>query len=69
MIVIPIIYVLIAHSYVKDHPDLGETMKIVIAVGPALVFMNLMIGIYIYKAIHDPENYTVDPPMKIKAKK
>ena len=54
IIVIPILFVAIANSYVKDDPEMGELMKVAIVIGPVLVYMNVVIGIYIYKAIKDP---------------
>jgi hypothetical protein len=29
-----------------------------------LFLINIVIGVYIYKVIKDPENYKVDPPFK-----
>lgn len=31
--------------------------------------MNIVIGIYIYKVVKDPENYKKDPPLVIKMTK
>jgi hypothetical protein len=31
--------------------------------------MNIVIGVYVYRVIKDPENYKKDPPLVIKAKK
>lgn len=31
--------------------------------------MNVVIGVYIYKVLKDPENYKKDPPLVIKPKK
>lgn len=36
---------------------------------PALVVINLVIGVYIYKAVKDPENYKKDPPLVMRPKK
>ena len=69
IVIIPVVFVAVANSYVKERTDISELMKIVLVVGPALVFINIVIGIYIYKAIKDPENYKVDPPIKLKPKK
>ena len=69
IIVVPILFVAIANSYVKGNPDLTELMKVGIVIGPTIIYMNIVIGIYIYRAIKDPENYKVDPPIKIKPKK
>ena len=52
---------------VKDDPNISELNKVIIAIGPALLFINIVIGVYIYKAIKDPENYKADEPIKITA--
>ena len=36
---------------------------------PAVIWMNIVIGIYIYKVVKDPENYKKDPPIVVRAKK
>lgn len=60
IIVLPVISVLILNQWVKDRTDISELMKVVIAVGPAVVFINIVMGIYTYKAIKDPLNYQKD---------
>lgn len=37
-----------------------------VAVGPSLLFINIVIGIYIYKVIKDPQNYKSDNQQSIK---
>lgn len=37
-------------------------MKVVIAVGPALIFINIVMCAYVMRAMKDPLNYQVDPP-------
>ena len=54
VVILPVVFVAVANSYVKDRTDIGELMKIVIVAGPAVVFINVVIGFYIYKAIKDP---------------
>lgn len=54
IIVVPILFVAIANGYVKDDPEMSELMKVGIVVGPVLVYMNIVMGIYIYRAIKDP---------------
>ena len=54
IIVIPVLFVFTANNYVKDDPYMGEIMKVAIVIGPVLVYMNIVMGIYIYKAIKDP---------------
>ena len=43
---------------------MSEVDKIVFSVAPSLILINVVIGIYIYKAIKDPENYKIDEPLK-----
>lgn len=68
VVVIPVLFVWFANEYMKDRTDMSEVMKIVWVVGPALIWMNAIIAYYIYQAIKDPENYKVDPPIKITMK-
>jgi hypothetical protein len=42
------------YNYLKDNPELSEIDKIVFAVAPSLVLINVVIGVYIYKTIKDP---------------
>lgn len=60
--------VFILNDWVKDDPNMSELKKVLIAVGPAVLFINIVMITYAYKAIKDPENYKVDPPLKIKLK-
>ena len=64
----PVVFVAAANSYVKDHPELSELMKVAVVVGPTVLYMNVVMGIYVYKAIRDPENYRVDPPVRVRMK-
>lgn len=41
----------------KDNSNYSELDKIIFAVGPALLLINIVIGIYIRKVIKDPQNY------------
>lgn len=47
---------------------MSELTKVLIAVVPAVVWINGVMGYYVWRAIRDPENYRVDPPLKIKLK-
>ncbi len=64
IILVPIILVFSTYNYVRDNPNYSELNKIVISIGPSLLLINVVIGIYIYKVIKDPENYTKDLPLK-----
>ena len=57
---IPVFSVLILNRWVQDRTDISELMKVVIAVGPSVVFINIVMAIYTYKAIKDPLNYEKD---------
>jgi len=54
IIIIPVLCVSITYKYVKDNNRLSELDKVMIAVGPSLLFINILIGIYIYKVVKDP---------------
>jgi len=62
----PIVIVFWLNGLVKDDPNISELGKVFIAVGPAVVLINIVICTYAFKAMKDPENYEVDPPLKIK---
>lgn len=56
--VVPVLLVF----WIKDKVDamnISETMKTMLKVLPAILVINIAIGIYIIKAIKDPENYIV----------
>ena len=64
IIVLPISFVYFMYNHVKDDPNYSELDKIVVSVGPTLFFINIVIGVYIYRVIKDPENYKADEPLK-----
>jgi hypothetical protein len=64
IIVLPISFVYFMYNYVKDDPNYSELDKIVVSVGPTLFFINIVIGVYIYRVVKDPENYKADEPLK-----
>lgn len=68
IIFVPVISVVILNNWVKDDPNMSELKKVFIAVGPAVLFINVVMITYACRAIKDPENYKVDPPLKIKLK-
>jgi hypothetical protein len=55
--------------YFKDAEGMSELEKVAYTVVPTVIYMNIVIGIYIYKVLKDPENYKKDPPLVIRAKK
>ena len=68
VVVVPLLMVLGTHFYLKEAPGYTEMERTVYTVVPSLVWMNIVIGIYIYKVIKDPENYKKDPPLRVTIK-
>ena len=56
IIVVPVVMVMKLGPYVDNMP-LSGTMKTVYKVVPAILFINLVMAVYIYRAIRDPANY------------
>ena len=56
IIVVPVIMVLKLGPYVENMP-VSDTMKTVYKVIPAVLLINVVMGVYIYRAIKDPANY------------
>lgn len=48
---------------------MSELEKVAYSVVPMIIYMNIVIGIYIYRVLNDPENYKKDPPLVIRRKK
>lgn len=69
VIVLPLAMVLSTRAYLQDDTTMSETMKTVYTVVPAVIFINIVMGIYVYKVIKDPENYKKDPPLVIRPKR
>jgi len=53
-VVIPIIVVWISNLYFKDAEGLSNLERVAYTVGPVVVYMNIAMGVYIYKVIKDP---------------
>lgn len=70
VIVVPVIMVMKLGPYVDTLP-LSDTMKTVYKAGPAVFFINLVMAVYIYRAIRDPANYEIlkNEPIRIKKDK
>lgn len=68
VVVVPLVLVVGTHLHLKGNPNYTEMERTVYTVVPSLVWMNLIIGIYIYKVIKDPENYKKDPPLTVTIK-
>lgn len=56
IIVVPVIMVIKLGPYVENMP-VSDTMKTVYKVIPAVLLINVVMGVYIYRAIKDPANY------------
>jgi hypothetical protein len=69
IVVVPLLVVGLSNFYFKDADHLSELEKVAYPVIPVVIYMNIVIGVYVYKVIKDPENYKKDPPLVIKAKK
>ena len=69
IIVIPLSVVFGTRSYLEDKTEYSELEKTAYTVVPSVVFINIVMGIYIYKAIKDPENYKKDPPFVVRPKR
>ena len=68
IVVAPLALVLASQSYLEDYEGLSEVEKTAYSVVPSVVFINVVIGVYIYRVVTDPENYKKDPPFVIKPK-
>ena len=69
IVVIPLLVVGISSLYLKDADNFSNLEKVAYPVVPVVIYMNIVIGVYIYKVLKDPENYKKDPPLVIRAKK
>lgn len=69
IVVVPLAVVGISNLYFKDADNLSALEKVAYPVVPVIIYMNIVIGVYVYKVIKDPENYKKDPPLVIRAKK
>ncbi len=67
--VVPLVVVFGSNEYFKDASDMSELEKVAYSVVPMIIYMNTVIGIYIYRVLNDPENYKKDPPLVIRRKK
>jgi hypothetical protein len=66
---VPLAVVYGSNYYFKDARDMSELEKVAYSVVPMIIYMNIVIGIYIYRVLNDPENYKKDPPLVIRPKK
>ena len=55
--VVPLVVVFGSNEYFKDASDMSELEKVAYSVVPMIIYMNTVIGIYIYRVLNDPENY------------
>ena len=56
--VVPVVLVFVLNDKVEKL-ELSETAKTMLKVLPAILVINIAIGVYIIKAIKDPDNYVV----------
>ena len=56
IIVVPVIMVMKLGPYIDSMP-LSSTMNTVYKVVPAVLFINFVMALYIYRTIRDPANY------------
>jgi hypothetical protein len=68
ILIIPASFTYFLKNMVKDNPNFSELMKVVIAVVPSVVFMNIIMCTYVIRAMRDPLNYQPNPPLKMKLK-
>ena len=65
---VPLVGVFLGQWYFSEAEGLSELEKVAYSVIPGVLFMNVVIGVYIYRVVKDPENYKKDPPLVIKPK-
>jgi hypothetical protein len=54
VVVVPLVSVVVINRQLKDAPGYSELEKVAYTVIPAIVTINIVIGVYIYRAIKDP---------------
>jgi hypothetical protein len=54
LLAVPLMLVVGTRYYLEGRTDLTETMKTAYTVGPSVVFMNIVMGYYIYRVVKDP---------------
>lgn len=65
IILVPVVSVAVTNAWVKEDPNISELNKVIIAIAPSVVFINVVMGVYVYRAIKDPENYQRDEPVRM----
>ncbi len=58
IVVVPIVMVVAARIYLQDNQNISETNKTILMAAPAVIFMNIVMGIYVYNSTKDPTNYS-----------
>lgn len=58
IIIVPVVMVKLLGPYVETLA-ISNTMKTVYQAAPAILFINIVIGVYIYRVVKDPANYAV----------
>jgi hypothetical protein len=54
IVVVPLVVVGLGNLYFKDADHLSGLEKVAYPVVPVIIYMNIVIGIYIYRVIKDP---------------
>ena len=70
IIIVPVVMVMKLGPYVDSMP-VSDTTKSFYKALPAVFFINLVIGVYIYRVIMDPANYEIlkNEPIRMKKDK
>lgn len=54
IVFVPVIFTIVLNQIVKDDPNISSLNKVLIPIGPSLLWINIFMGIYVYRAIKDP---------------
>ena len=60
--VVPVLLVFALKDRIDLMDGISETAKTMLKVLPAVLVINIVIGVYVVRAIRDPENYVVYGP-------
>jgi len=69
VVIAPIAIVFGMQYYLEGVTGMSDLEKTAYMVVPAVVWMNVTMGFYVYRVIKDPENYKKDPPIVVKPKR
>ncbi len=54
IVLVPVILVVSSNYYISNNQNVSELFKVIFSVVPSVLFINIVIGVYIYKAFKDP---------------